>query len=81
MITGGLDVLRSRKNRAVLSYENRLPDLVVTVDDGAAPEDDAVLAESVGPALPVVLDTLTPAERRSRRGRRPPSPGWLRAAW
>ncbi|CAL9333932.1 ECF RNA polymerase sigma factor SigJ [Streptomyces sp. enrichment culture] len=58
-----LDVLRSRKNRAVLSYEDRLPELVVTVDDGAAPEDDAVLAESVGLALLVVLDTLTPTER------------------
>ncbi|MBB5934183.1 sigma-70 family RNA polymerase sigma factor [Streptomyces zagrosensis] len=58
-----LDVLRSRKNRAVLSYEDWLPELVVTVDDGAAPEDDAVLAESVGLALLVVLDTLTPTER------------------
>ncbi|MFD0312847.1 sigma-70 family RNA polymerase sigma factor [Streptomyces flavalbus] len=58
-----LDVLRSRKTRAVLSYEDRLPELVVTVDDGTAPEDDAVLAESVGLALLVVLDTLTPAER------------------
>ena len=58
-----LDVLRSRKNRAVLSYEDRLPELVVTVDDGAAPEDDAMLAESVGLALLVVLDTLTPTER------------------
>ena len=58
-----LDVLRSRKNRAVLSYEDRLPELVVTVDDGAAPEDDAMLAESVGLALLVVLVTLTPTER------------------
>jgi RNA polymerase sigma factor (sigma-70 family) len=58
-----LDVLRSRKNRAVLSYEDRLPELVVTLDDGAAPEDDAMLAESVGLALLVVLDTLTPTER------------------
>ncbi|WP_331733206.1 sigma-70 family RNA polymerase sigma factor (plasmid) [Streptomyces sp. NBC_00080] len=58
-----LDALRSRKRRAVLSYEDRLPELVVTVDDGAAPEDDAMLAESVGLALLVVLDTLTPTER------------------
>lgn len=58
-----LDVLRSRKARAVLSYEDRLPELVVTVDDGAAPEDNAMLAESVGLALLVVLDTLTPTER------------------
>ncbi|GAA3047350.1 sigma-70 family RNA polymerase sigma factor [Streptomyces roseofulvus] len=58
-----IDVLRSRRTRAVLSYEDRLPELVVTVDDGAAPEDDAVLAESVGLAMLVVLDTLTPTER------------------
>ncbi|XVV06027.1 sigma-70 family RNA polymerase sigma factor [Actinosynnema sp. CA-248983] len=58
-----IDVLRSRKTRAELSYDDQLPELVVTVDDGAAPEDDAVLAESVGLALLVVLDTLTPTER------------------
>lgn len=58
-----LDALRSRKTRAELSYEDRLPELVVTVGGGAAPEDDAVLAESVGLALLVVLDSLAPAER------------------
>ena len=58
-----IDVLRSRKTRAELSYDDRLPELVVTVDGRAAPEDDAVLAESVGLALLVVLDTLTPTER------------------
>jgi RNA polymerase sigma-70 factor (ECF subfamily) len=58
-----IDMLRSRKNRSELSYEDRLPDLVVTVDSGAAPEDGAILAESVGLALLMVLDTLTPAER------------------
>jgi RNA polymerase sigma-70 factor (ECF subfamily) len=58
-----IDMLRSRKTRAELSYDDRLPDLVVTVDAAAAPEDDAMLAESVGLALLVVLDTLTPTER------------------
>ncbi|WP_031004239.1 sigma-70 family RNA polymerase sigma factor [Streptomyces sp. NRRL F-5727] len=58
-----IDVLRSRKNRPEHSYDDRLPELVVTVDGGAAPEDDAMLAESVGLALLVVLDTLTPTER------------------
>ncbi|WP_282697965.1 sigma-70 family RNA polymerase sigma factor [Streptomyces sp. CC208A] len=58
-----LDVLRSRRTRAELSYDDRLPELVVTVDGGAAPEDDAMLADSVGLALLVVLDTLTPTER------------------
>jgi RNA polymerase sigma factor (sigma-70 family) len=45
-----LDMLRSR-----------LPEPVVTIENG--PEDEAVLADSVGLALLVVLDTLTPAER------------------
>src|SRR5687768_2194293 len=52
-----IDVLRSRKSRAELSYDGRLPELVVTVDGGAAPEDDVMLADSVGLALLVVLDT------------------------
>ena len=58
-----IDVLRSRKSRPVVSYEDWLPELVVAVDDGAVPEDDAMLAESVGMALLVVLDSLTPTER------------------
>ena len=58
-----IDVLRSRKSRPVLSYEDWLPELVVAVDGGAAPEEDAMLAESVGMALLVVLDSLTPTER------------------
>ncbi|MFJ2754121.1 sigma-70 family RNA polymerase sigma factor [Nocardioides sp. NPDC087217] len=58
-----IDVLRSRRTRSELSYEDRLPELVVAVDGGAAPEDDAMLAESVGLALLVVLDSLTPTER------------------
>ncbi|MFC7041072.1 sigma factor-like helix-turn-helix DNA-binding protein, partial [Nonomuraea rubra] len=59
----GLHRRAARPNRAELSYDDRLPELVVTVDGGAAPEEDAVLADSVGLALLVVLDTLTPAER------------------
>ncbi|MFE6283324.1 sigma-70 family RNA polymerase sigma factor [Streptomyces sp. NPDC057877] len=58
-----IDVLRSRRARAELPYEDRLPELVVTVDGGSAPEDDAILAETVGLALLVVLDNLTPSER------------------
>jgi RNA polymerase sigma-70 factor (ECF subfamily) len=58
-----IDVLRSRKARPEASYDERLPELVVTEDGGGAPEDDALLAESVGLALLVVLDTLRPAER------------------
>ena len=58
-----IDMLRSRKARPEASYGDRLPELVVTEDDDAAPEDDALLADSVGLALLVVLDTLGPAER------------------
>jgi len=58
-----IDVLRSRKARPETSYDDQMPEIVVTEDDGAAPEVDALLAESVGLALLVVLDTLRPAER------------------
>jgi RNA polymerase sigma factor (sigma-70 family) len=58
-----LDVLRSRRTRPASSYDDRQPEFVVTVDDGPGPEDDAVLADSVGLALLVVLDSLRPSER------------------
>ena len=58
-----IDVLRSRNARSEASYDERLLELVVTEDGGGAPEDEALLAESVGLALLVVLDTLRPAER------------------
>jgi RNA polymerase sigma factor (sigma-70 family) len=58
-----IDVLRSRNARSEASYDERLPELVVTEDGGGAPEDETLLAESVGLALLVVLDTLRPAER------------------
>ncbi|KJY30389.1 RNA polymerase sigma70 factor [Streptomyces sp. NRRL S-444] len=58
-----LDVLRSRQARPEASLDDRLPELVVTLDDSPAPDDDAVLADSVGLALLVVLDALRPSER------------------
>jgi RNA polymerase sigma-70 factor (ECF subfamily) len=58
-----IDMLRSRRVRPEASYEDRLPEWVVAEDGGGAPEDDALLADSVGLALLVVLDTLRPAER------------------
>jgi hypothetical protein len=58
-----LDVLRSRQARPEASYDDRLPELVVTVDDGPAPEGDVALADSVGLALVVVLESLGPSER------------------
>ncbi|HEX3786476.1 MAG TPA: sigma-70 family RNA polymerase sigma factor [Pseudonocardiaceae bacterium] len=54
-----LDVLRARRSRPEASYD----EFVVTVDDGPAPEDDVLLADSVGLALLVVLDSLGPSER------------------
>jgi RNA polymerase sigma factor (sigma-70 family) len=58
-----LDVLRARQAHPEASYDDRLPELVVTVDDGPAPEDDVALADSVGLALLVVLESLGPSER------------------
>lgn len=58
-----IDVLRSRKARPEATYDDALPELLVTEDVGGAPEDDALLAESVGLALLVVLGTLRPSER------------------
>ena len=57
-----LDMLRSRASRREDSLDAHLPDPVVTrVDDD--PAEHALLADSVGIALLVVLDTLPPAER------------------
>lgn len=57
-----LDVLRSRKAHPESSLDEGFPDVVVT-DDDEGPEDAALLADSVGVALLVVLDTLHPDER------------------
>jgi RNA polymerase sigma-70 factor (ECF subfamily) len=56
-----LDMLRSRRARREDYVGTWLPEPIVSVDTG--PEDEAALADSVGIALLVVLDTLTPAER------------------
>jgi len=56
-----LDMLRSRRARREDYVGSWLPEPVVTIENG--PEDEAVLADSVGLAMFVVLDTLTPAER------------------
>jgi RNA polymerase sigma-70 factor (ECF subfamily) len=58
-----LDMLRSRRARREEYVGTSLPEPIVSVETG--PEDEAVLADSVGLALLVVLDTLTPAERLS----------------
>ncbi|MGB5795234.1 MAG: sigma-70 family RNA polymerase sigma factor [Mycolicibacter algericus] len=57
-----IDALRSRASRPEIPIDQDLPELVVT-DDAETPEDTAVLSESVGLALLVVLGSLRPDER------------------
>ncbi len=58
-----LDMLRARRSRREDYVGSWLPEPVVTVGDQSDPEQEALLADSVGLALLVVLETLTPAER------------------
>jgi RNA polymerase sigma factor (sigma-70 family) len=58
-----LDQLRARKARREGSADGRLPEPIISHRDGVDPEQEALLADSVGLALLVVLDTLTPPER------------------
>jgi RNA polymerase sigma-70 factor (ECF subfamily) len=58
-----LNMLRSRKRRGEQPLEAHLPDPIVDRAEGIDPEHEALLADSVGLALLVVLETLTPAER------------------
>lgn len=58
-----LNMLRARTRRREQSLEEHLPDPIVSPYDEPAPEEEVLLADSVGLALLVVLDTLTPAER------------------
>jgi RNA polymerase sigma factor (sigma-70 family) len=61
-----LNALRSRNARREDPLDAHVPDPVITRADGldpSNPEEQALLADSVGLALQVVLDTLTPAER------------------
>src|SRR5579872_712948 len=58
-----LDMLRARRARREDYVGTWLPEPIVTIDDSANPAEEAQLADSVGLALLVVLETLTPAER------------------
>jgi RNA polymerase sigma factor (sigma-70 family) len=58
-----LNALRSRKTRREEPVGVHVPDPVISRADGTSPEEEALLADSVGLALHVVLETLTPAER------------------
>jgi RNA polymerase sigma-70 factor (ECF subfamily) len=57
-----LDMLRARKSRRESAGELP-PEVVERAGEGAGPEHDAEMADAVGPALQVVLETLAPAER------------------
>jgi RNA polymerase sigma-70 factor, ECF subfamily len=58
-----LNMLRARNTRREEPLDVRVPDPIIDSTDGSNPEHEAVLADSVGLALLVVLETLTPAER------------------
>jgi RNA polymerase sigma factor (sigma-70 family) len=58
-----LDMLRARRARREDPLGDRLPDELASREGGGDPEREALLADAVGPALLVVLETLTPAER------------------
>src|SRR5258706_9967195 len=58
-----LDMLRSRSSRREESLEASAPEPITSHEGGIDPEQEALLADSVGLALLVVLDTLNPAER------------------
>lgn len=58
-----LNILQARRARPERASGLHMPDPVVTRDDGRGPEQEMILADSVGLALLVVLDTLSPAER------------------
>ena len=58
-----LDMLRSRTSRREEPLGAHLPEPIISPENGIDPEQQALLADSVGLALLVVLETLGPAER------------------
>jgi RNA polymerase sigma factor (sigma-70 family) len=58
-----LNMLRSRRSQREEPLDLRMPEPIVDRVDGTDPEHEALLADSVGLALLVVLETLNPAER------------------
>src|SRR3954462_617194 len=58
-----LNMLRSRKTRREEPMDLPMPEPIVDPVDGPDPEHEAILADSVGLALLVVLETLSPPER------------------
>jgi len=60
-----LNTLQTRRSRREVPIGVHMPDPLVSSEDAADPEHEALLADAVGLALLVVLDTLTAAERIS----------------
>ena len=58
-----LNMLRSRKTHGEQPFGDQIPDPIIDPPDGTDPEHEALLADSVGLALLIVLQTLSPAER------------------
>jgi RNA polymerase sigma-70 factor (ECF subfamily) len=58
-----LNMLRTRQTRREDTRRPHMPDPIIDRPDGTDPEHEALLADSVGVALLVVLDTLSPPER------------------
>jgi RNA polymerase sigma factor (sigma-70 family) len=58
-----LNSLRSRQSRREVPLEVHVPEPIVSRADGVDPEQEALLADSVGLAMLVVLETLSPPER------------------
>jgi RNA polymerase sigma factor (sigma-70 family) len=58
-----LDMLRSRNSSREDYVGSWLPEPIVTIDHSPTPEEEALIADSVGLALLVVLETLNPSER------------------
>jgi RNA polymerase sigma factor (sigma-70 family) len=58
-----LDMLRSRRARREDLFEGALPEPIVTLEESTDPEHEVLMADSVGLALQVVLETLSPGER------------------
>jgi RNA polymerase sigma-70 factor (ECF subfamily) len=58
-----LNMLRSRRTRREASLDDHLPEPIVSPEAGMDPEQEALLGDSIGLAMLVVLDSLAPAER------------------
>ncbi len=58
-----LNILRARNLRREESLDSHVPDPIIRIQAQPDPEEEALMADSVGLALLIVLDTLTPAER------------------